>query len=778
MSGALVVTLALLQATAPKVSASVEGTDLLVGDAVALTIRVEALGNAPVRILDPIVSGLEVQGSREATHVQIIDGILHRTVTRELRLVATATGTAIIGAVQVRQGDLTAETTAITLTVSTAATAAAPAIASGIRAFVDQLDGPSAGTGVVLEVVAVPDSIGLGEQVDLLTLAWFRRDVRRQLRTPPTLSPPNVESVWSYPQPTPAGIVASRRIGDRWYDLFVTHQVLFPLTPGALRVRPATVTYALPLNYSFLSRELQHEARSESLTVIVTPQPAARRPVDFTGAAGAGLTLDITTSTRELREGAAATVTVTIRGIGNVALWPEPEFAWPTGLRVYPGEVRVDLLERGGRIAGAKQFRYLVVADSAGTHRVPAPTMTYFDTGRRRYERITGGSLEFVAPPGLTPLAPRAAPPPLRARPLATPAARVFDTLGALWFVVLLLPPVLVAVALGWPAWRRRRRMVALSDAAGSGSALDRLDRAFRDALGRLVPEAQHLEGRELADALRAAGVDPSLAAHAARARDRVRGAVFGPGDPADAAELEAEVQEILRGLTGAFGHRRRLAVPAVVLFLCIPLPGRAQEAAPEHLYAAGAHRAAADSFLARASREPRVPAHWYNAGNALYRLGQDGRALAAWLEAARLAPRAGDVRSALRLVPRDPVTSGIAPVFPVTPAELTLFAVAAWILGWLLLLPRRRAAGVTLLAVAGIAATAAWAIEARYAQPTAIVLDEGVPLRTAPYGTAAASRQLVRGIAVRIERARDGWLLVERSGARGWVRQGEVARL
>ena len=70
-------------------------------------------------------------------------------------------------------------------------------------------------------------------------------------------------------------------------------------------------------------------------------------------------------------------------------------------------------------------------------------------------------------------------------------------------------------------------------------------------ALRRLVTTAELREGDQLADALRAAGVDPALAVHATLVRDRLRRAIYGPRGPRDVEELTAETQEVLRALTG-----------------------------------------------------------------------------------------------------------------------------------------------------------------------------------------------------------------------------------
>jgi len=216
-----------------------------------------------------------------------------------------------------------------------------------------------------------------------------------------------------------------------------------------------------------------------------------------------------------------------------------------------------------------------------------------------------------------------------------------------------------------------------------------------------------------------------------------------------------------------------------IVALLCGVGTAAAQAPRPEELYAARAFRAAADSFQARVTREPRVAAYWYNLGAAFYRLGDDGRARAAWIRAARLAPRDHSVRQAQSLLPADPIGADIVPISPWRPREAWLLGGALWLLGWGLVSFRRgRRPGVVLLAVALMLGIAGWRLDRRYREPTAIVLQDDVPLRGAPYGSADANRQLAAGDAVRVRRRLGAFLLVDRAGAMGWVLVGEVARL
>src|SRR5437588_729574 len=156
------------------------------------------------------------------------------------------------------------------------------------------------------------------------------------------------------------------------------------------------------------------------------------------------------------------------------------------------------------------------------------------------------------------------------------------------------------------------------------------------------------------ARALRAAGVDSAVADHVKRLRDRLRASRYGPRGLGDVAELAAELAQVLRVLGAEPGGKGRRVVAAIALMALAALapPAAAQTLSAEALYDAGALRAAADSFAARAAGEPRVPAHWYNIGATLYRAGADGKAIAAWARDARLAPRYLLVRCERELLP------------------------------------------------------------------------------------------------------------------------------
>jgi len=255
----------------------------------------------------------------------------------------------------------------------------------------------------------------------------------------------------------------------------------------------------------------------------------------------------------------------------------------------------------------------------------------------------------------------------------------------------------------------------------------------------------------------------------------------YGPhaGGPQDAA-LAAEVRDLARRLGGSlrgWAGRGAAVVPFVLAIWSAGL--LAQAPPPEVLYEQGSLRAAAEEFADRAAREPAVAAHWYNLGATYYRLGQDGRARAAWLRARRLAPRSGSVAQALRMTPPPDATSARwSWTPPVTPEELLLLGALGWMAGWLgrTLRPRVRERWLVLLVFSAAALLAGLALRSWLREPLAVVLARST-LRLSPHGLAPSIAALEPGSAVRIVRRSPGWVMVEAPGSqRGWIADEAVA--
>jgi len=254
------------------------------------------------------------------------------------------------------------------------------------------------------------ETVFSGQQVDVIAAAWIPRELRERMRRPPLVTLVTPEGVWAYPATTSSsgGAALSRQVGGRWLDLFVTHQVVFPLVPGRLIIPPASLEYALPVTFSFFSREERFALRSDTIRIAVLPLPAS--PANpGTNVVGQGLKLELGVDPASTRVGEPIDASVTITGVGNVALWPPPEpaFRWPAGFRVYPAQTEVRLEPDAGRIAGSKTFHFLAVPDSSGNFVLPEMRYAYFDPVAGRYQLASAGPRALVVAPGAEPRAAR-----------------------------------------------------------------------------------------------------------------------------------------------------------------------------------------------------------------------------------------------------------------------------------------------------------------------------------------------------------------------------------
>ena len=781
MTAALWLLVALQSASPPDVTAQVDRARVPAGEELTLTIRARSRSADPVAVALPGLAGFTIVGSREVTEVALEEvGGPVRTITRELRLKTQRPGTLVIGPVRVRQGARETATPPLTVTVDSAATGLATAVSPIARRLIAAAPPPAHNDRVALSLILPGDSVLVGQQLDVIAAAWFPRDLRTRLTYPPILSLQTAEGAWSYPGAVPTEIAASRQVRGGWMDLFVAHQALFPLAPGRIAIPPATVAYAVPVGFSVFKREERYSLRSDTVPVTVLPLPTARRPADDQPVVAQGLALALALEPPNGRVGEPIAMTATVSGAGNVALWPEPVIRWPAGFRPYPGETAMRIAPRDGRIAGSKTFHYLVMPDSAGSFLLPEVRYPYYDLTAGDYRWATIAPRALAVAPGIEPQAARALPSLARGRApaWADELARGLVPWG--WLVLVVGPPLLV--------WLRGRRGTVADVAAAPSAApapltrLGQLERRFQAVLASHVPDQPARDGDGLARALRATGVDSAVAEHVKRLRDRLRASRYGPRGLGDAVELAAELEQVLQVLGAEPGGKGRRVVAAIALMALVGLarPAGAQTMSAEALYDAGALRAAADSFAARAADSPQVSAHWYNLGATLYRAGADGKAAAAWTKAARLAPRDPLVRRARELLPPpDAASDALLTTGVATPGEWALAAGLLWVAVWMAVAARRRRTVVLGLGlVTAVAAGLAVREGLRRAQPLAIVLNAGTPIRVAPYGGASPASMVEAGAALLVERRYGGWLEVHRlDGVRGWVLAAEVSR-
>lgn len=760
-----------------RVTASLSASRITVGVSTTLHITVETPGTAPDDIRMPTLAPeLEVLGTGDYSQMQIgVPGGRSRVIRRDVILSASQPGIYRIPPVQVRVRGRVYHTTPLELIVDDAPL-------SGRAGEPPPIGAPR------LTLWLQPDTVFVGEQVLLQAEAVFADETRRRQTRPPSFDPPAPQGFWVQDLPNPV-IVSLRVLDGRTVEMQTFRRAYFPLSAGRFVFPPARLHYELRRGFLYAPESRQIE--SDSATLIVRPLPDEGRPASFAGAVGS-FELRAVLAPRRVNLGDAATLELVLEGSGNVKALPEPRFPELAGVEVFSPTQASRVEVQNDVVGGMKRFRWVLVPERAGTLVIPPIEYAYFDPAERKYQVLRTDTLRLEAVPIVAAATGDKALQPLRVIERGTPLGWTHSP----GFVVLQTMPLLGLLVLVGVRHRRERKPTPLEVRARVAAQIAALSALPAD--GAFLAELEHVLLRGSRAVL---GSDEEPAARLRRI-----------GATATAARLDALVAE-LRRLRYAPAERFEQDVllrEASALLHALPIPvrrarptGRAVECAL--LAAAGAaaaaradspqweaavaafeardYIAAANGFYAYALAQPQNPDAWYNHGLAAHRAGDNGRAIWAWLRAARLAPRDRGIAHNLEVVGATDALAAVRPFDRLATTERLALAMVAW---WLfaaavaLHLLRRRPAAVWGLAAPALLLAAAVALSAAAAalRPVYVTpLRSGAALLTAPSARAESLGRLEPGAVARVRGRRGGFLLVAIDEVRdAWVERGAVA--
>jgi hypothetical protein len=517
----------------------------------------------------------------------------------ELALPAGAKAPVTIGPAHVRVGGRTLASNTVPVHLGTAGAAPAPAarqrgggglfpgmFPSGI------LDGESSEGAVAstpgaafIRAVADKPRVFVGEQV---TVTWYLYLTEPQNNFQP-ITQPRTDGFWSedLPSTNPQGRLAftDRVEGGRRYQVAVlAAKALFPLEPGKLTV---TAMEAEVSQVDFFGRPVHaRRLKAEPLTIEAVPLPREGQPAGFDRGNVGQFSCEIAADRAAVAVGDAVTLTLTVKGSGNVRNVHLPALPALAGWKSYEPKTTV-AVEPGTPVTGTKTVEWLIRPERGGKTIIPAFTLASFDPAGKRYVETQTLPFEIVVT-GETAVAGAAAPGGAGApsggvgpvvdnviaqaiRPIRVRNAPGRD-LGAAFVhsagftATVVVPPLAFAALLvggrvrrrlGADTDRTRRRRVRSSArrrlrvaeahrAAGRTAAFYvEIDRVLRDVLSeRVGVAAAGLQLDELRAALAAAGLPEPAIARVVSALEASDEARFAPGEKAAPAALASAVAE------------------------------------------------------------------------------------------------------------------------------------------------------------------------------------------------------------------------------------------
>jgi hypothetical protein len=768
-------------------------------EAIEVSVAVSGTGAASQlpRLSVPSFAPFDVLRSSPMPHVTYSSA--NNRITAEYRYVLTTdrAGAFTIPAFDTQLGSETARSHPLQVIIRGGAHPNRPIVVA--RARIDtSLD-------VKTSALTLPETVFVGQQANYEVAVFLNETVRERLRRNPTFFPPDMQSMLAYDLPARAD-PPRRQVGSHCFDALVYQRALFPLMPGRFAIPPAQLVYSLPLSASFFAREETHELQTDSTVLVAVEPPTNGRPADYGGAVG-NVHVAAKLDTVGSRVGDPLTLTVRVAGTGNVKLFPRPAIAldWASLVK---GDERVQVDTMARKIAGAKEFDWVLTPKVAGELDLPPIKYTFFNPETRRYETTFTSPAHLRVAPGSLASADTArteALLSLRTRYRGVPSAPLHEH-PAFWIALALIP--LPAVSLRARERRSRRPAKPLSAAArlthltrDSAVARDACEvrRVYTFALAErlgLSPESFTRTGA-LARALRRRGVSTDIALDAERFLRQLDEAAFSssgslPSDSANRAKTLYETVDA-EALPSASIAASRIASLGLVLVAVgfatahardVEFARRAFDSGVA-AYARHDFVAAHDAFTATVRAEPNAPDGWANLGTSAWAVGDTAHSVAAWQRALRIEPLANDVRERVEIAHSLPLTAaGYVPPMPAS----WIFDLAAllWIGAWGAAAYHAgtgRLDGLretaTIAVIAGGIAIGGFVVSDRLAGRHLAVVRQTTPLRAEPDLGGETNATAIIGEVVRVNGRQGAWSrIILDDGRDGWIETDSVLSL
>jgi len=375
---------------APTVTAALDRPTVPLGETLVLTISVSGADQVATPSLAG-VSGFDVVSSGESRSFSMGSGGVTNETVFEFVLRPTAAGEKTIPpiAVQCDGQALRTRPLGVKVTPATGAGSTPPTL--------PMPSAPSTGEGASDEDVFIRATVDkkrayVGEGL-LLTFALYYAARLGAV----DYQPAGTEGFRTQALPPPN--TRQETVNGRPYIVREELKLLFPTAPGTHTITPARLQYTTGY-WDPVPRTLT----TEPIPIVVSRLPEAGQPAEFSGVVG-NLGVEASVDRDTIRMGEAATLTVAVRGWGNLDAMAPPKLALPEGLRQYQSsehrEVAPEAVGKGYRLAGEALFDFVIIPSTVGELTVPPVEVAFFDPETDRYRVTRSRPTVLRVQPGL-----------------------------------------------------------------------------------------------------------------------------------------------------------------------------------------------------------------------------------------------------------------------------------------------------------------------------------------------------------------------------------------
>lgn len=171
--------------------------------------------------------------------------------------------------------------------------------------------------------------------------------------------------------------------------------LLFPQQPG--NYESLTIPVTIPTNVQIQRRDswfgnvtqrVENQTQMFFPAIKVKPLPVSGRPDDFGGGVGR-FALSVDANRTSLDADQSLTITVTLKGEGNLRLVDAPKLELPSVFEAYDPKTSSRFRVVDGTLKGSITAEYLLIPRYSGEYEIPALRFSYFDPQSKSYKVIT-----------------------------------------------------------------------------------------------------------------------------------------------------------------------------------------------------------------------------------------------------------------------------------------------------------------------------------------------------------------------------------------------------
>lgn len=204
--------------------------------------------------------------------------------------------------------------------------------------------------------------------------------------------------------------VAENYNGVNYQTIVLKKWILFPQRSGKIEIPNSKVGIAVevpkPSNqlrslFDSGYQTVNKEVVAGKTSVDVLPLPSGR-PVSYMNAVG-NFSVSSSISSTHVKANEAVTLTLEIKGVGNLKYVKTPEIKFPEDFETYDPKVNVRSVATNIGQQGEKTVEYTIIPRFGGKFTIPGVAFSYFDPSAKEYKTITTESYDLTVDKGSEP---------------------------------------------------------------------------------------------------------------------------------------------------------------------------------------------------------------------------------------------------------------------------------------------------------------------------------------------------------------------------------------